>query len=154
MVLKQDKIGFENESREDYIRLRGIKDVLKNCYSNSEHLNKLCWFNKHIKLSSDGKLFRIGDPVLMFEQDLREIILSEGVYSYKYRISKESLEKLKVNLKKIIEKKLNCYTRIRIPLLDSNDPEEWKKAREARSIRCIWVTAEKKFDGKTMRVCF
>lgn len=154
MVLNQNEIEFENENREDYIRLRGIKDVLKNCYPDSEHLNKLCWFNEHIKLSSDGKLFRIGDPVYMFEQDLREIIRAEVIYSRKYRICREDLQKLKVNIKKIIEKRLNCYTQVRFPLLDSDDPEEWRKARETRNVEGIWVTAEKKFDGDLIRVCF
>lgn len=153
MVLNQNTSVFENESKENKIVLESMKRVLKLCYSGVDS-NRLFWFNEHIKITSDGKLFRIGDPVRMFEYDLREIVMAEAVYSRKYRVCKGDLEKLKVNLRKIVEKKLNCYAQIRFPLLDSDDPEEWRIARETRNIGGVWVTAEKKFDDKMIRVCF
>jgi len=150
LVLKPDEIEFKNESQENKIRLKCIKDVLKNCHS-----DKLFWFSEHIRLSSDDKLFRIGDPVYIFEKDLREIILTEAICSRKYRVSRKHLVELELNLKKIIEERLNCYSQVWIPLLDSNDlSEEWGRAIETRNIGKICVTAEKKFDGKMTRVVF
>ena len=78
--------------------------------------------------------------------------MREAIYSRKYIVSRKSLEELKINIKKIIEKEFECHLRVHIPLLDTDDKVLWMKARERRYLGDIWITAEKIFDRGLIRV--
>ncbi len=96
--------------------------------------------------------FQVGDPIIIFRENVKKAIEKEAIYSCKYTVSRKSLEELKINIKKIIEEEFDCHLRIKIPLLDTNSPLEWQKARERRYVGGIWITAEKMFDEELMRV--
>lgn len=96
----------------------------------------------------------IGDPILNFKAEIRDILLKE-INTNRYIVSRESLEKFRRIIKKILDEKFNCLTIVKIPLLETDDPKEWEEANRTRTCGQIFVTAEKEFDDMgVVRVCF
>ena len=111
---------------------------------NKMEKDKLEWFTNYIQHSN---LFVIGDPVYIFKERVKQAIFEEAILSRKYYFTRNSLEELTRNIRKVLKEKFNCVIDIWLPLLDSDDSEAWDKARRTRDLGQLIVTAEKEFEG-------
>ena len=93
----------------------------------------------------------IGDPVLILQDRLFRIV-QRLIDSRQYYICKESLQEFETAIRETLEKELECKASVKIPLIDSDDQDEWMRASNSRSCGEIWATAEKDFEGKNIRV--
>jgi len=137
MVSEYVTIVWEGGSSEEFAKKTG-------------EFRKMWLFEKLLEKSDD---FKIGEPKLIFQNDVRDAIFNEVIgIRPRYRINRESLERLTRNIKKILDERFKCCTKVSIPLLETDDPNEWRKAKETGNAGMMNITTEMIIDKELKKI--